>query len=367
MNFKKYVSMLLAVMMLLAVLAGCGAQNDSQTSDDGNTPAEITNSVENPTDDTDVDAPDSDQLPDVSAKYEPVTIENFDRTVEFTEKPKRVVVLTLNSAEMIAALGEADAITAVAHNNNIVEDVLPEYYEILKNCDFPEVINSGIPTLEGMLSLDPDVVVCNSYYFNAPQIFGSMEDYQVNGVEFYITEGSYLADCTIENTYNDIRNLGAIFGKQAEAENVISNMQQRVTDVTEKVSGKEPLKVMSLDNIDEDSYYVAGGIGLAQDLITLAGGINVFEDSDKQFSVVNVEEIISRNPDVIVIHAYTYAGLEEAQAKIDVLMNTEELSEVPAVKNNNIIVVPVFQVNPSIQNINYVEDLAAAMYPELFN
>lgn len=367
MKLKKYVSMLLSAMMLLAVLAGCGAQNDSQTPDDGNAPAEVTNSEENPTDDMDADEPNGEQLPDASAEYEPVTIENFDRTVEFTEKPQKVVALTLNSAEMIAALGEADSIVAIARNANTVDDVLPEYYDMLKDCDFPEEINSGVPTLEGLLSLEPDLIVCNSYYFNAPQIFGTMEDYQANGVEFYITEGSYVADCTIENTYNDIRNLGAILGKQAEAEAVISNMQQRLADVTDKVSGEEPLKVMSLDNIDEDSYYVAGGMGLAQDLIVLAGGVNAFEDSDKQFTVVNVEEIISRSPDVIVVHAYTYEGPEEAQAKIDVLLNTEELSEVPAVKNNNIIVVPLFQVNPSIQNVDYVEDLAAAMYPDLFD
>ena len=47
-------------------------------------------------------------------------------------------------------------------------------------------------------------------------------------------------------------------------------------------------------------------------------------------------------------------------------MNTPELSEVPAVKNNNIIIVPLFQVNPGLQNVNYVEALAAAMYPDLF-
>lgn len=300
------------------------------------------------------------------AAYEPVTIENFNRTVTFTHKPEKVVVLTLNSAEILVAIGEADTIVGIARNANTVEDVLPEYYDALKDCSFPEVINSGIPTLEGLLGLQPDLVICNSYYFNVPQVFGSMEDYEANGVQFYITEGSYISNCSIENTYNDIRNIGAIFGKQAAAEEVISGMQNRLDAVSAKVNGQTPLKVMSFDSYNEDLFFVAGGVGLAQNLIDLAGGENAFADTDAQFPRVNIEEIITRNPEVIVIHAYTMSGAEDTQAKIDLLLNTPELSEVPAVKNNRIITVPLFQVNPSIQNVNYVEDLAAAMFPELF-
>lgn len=119
-------------------------------------------------------------------------------------------------------------------------------------------------------------------------------------------------------------------------------------------------------DLDETPHCLSGGVGLAQNLIELAGGENIFADTDKQFLNVGAEEIISRNPDVIVIHAYTYLGDEDAQGKIDYLMNAAELSEVTAIKNNNIVIVPLFQVNPSIQNVNYVENLAAAMYPELF-
>lgn len=361
MKFKKYLSMLLAAMMLLAALTGCGTGNDTPTSANSDSPGNVSAEVNG------VDAPDETETPDVPAGYEPVTIENFDRTVEFTEKPQKVVVLTLNSAEMIAALGEAETITAIAHGNNTVEDILPEYYDMLKDCNFPEEINNGIPTLEGMLSVEPQLVVCNSYYFNVPDTFGTMDDYQANGVEFYITEGSYVANCTIENTYNDIRNLGAIFGKQAEAEAVISDMQQRISAIEEKVSGHEPVSVMTLNNISDDNYSVAGGAGLLQNLMELAGGKNIFDDTESQYPRINIEEIIARNPQVIVVLAYTYEGEEEAQSKVDALMNTEELSEVPAIKNNNIIIVPWFQGSPSLQNVDFIENLAVAMYPELFN
>lgn len=114
-------------------------------------------------------------------------------------------------------------------------------------------------------------------------------------------------------------------------------MKEKIDKVGETVSGQSPLSVMSFDSFDEDGFTVSGGTGLVQNLIELAGGKNAFEDSDKQF------------------------------AKVDKLMNTPELAEVSAVKNNNIVIVPLFQVNPSLQNANYVETVASAMYPELFN
>lgn len=299
-------------------------------------------------------------------EYTPVKIDNYERTIEFSEKPDGIVVLTLNSAEIVAALGEAESIKGIAQNNNVVKDVLPDLYPLLSKCDFPAEINSGIPTLEGMLDLSPKLVIANSYYFRVPQIFGSLEDYQANGVEFYITEGSYVPDCTIENTYNDIRNIGAILNKQDEAEKIITDMKQRMEDVAKKVADQTPVSVMSFDSFDEDGFTVSGGTGLVQNLISLAGGNNAFADAEGQFVSVNIEEIITRNPDVIVIHAYTAMGDEDTQAKIDKLKNTPELSEVNAIKNNSIIVVPLFQVNPGLQNVNYVESLAAVMYPELF-
>lgn len=338
---KKITSILLIATVSLALFAGCGGTSD-ETSEQSATSS----------------------TSEISTEYQPVTIENFDQVTEYTEKPEKIVTLTLNSAEIIAALGEADSIVGIAQNNNSVEDVLPEYYDLLKDKPFPEALNSGIPTLEGLLGIGPDLVVANSYYFNVPA-FGTMEDYQSNGVKFYVTEGSYISNATIENTYNDIRNLGEIFGKQDIAESLIADMQERVEAVQSKVEGQDPVRIMLFDSISEDAYSVAGGSGLAQNLVELAGGENVFADVDDQFPSVSIEEIIARDPEVIVVHNYS-ADPEDAQSKIDFLKNSEELANVSAVKNDRIIVLTLFAVNPGLQNVDAVEQMAAAMYPDLF-
>ena len=211
--------------------------------------------------------------------YEAVTIDNYNLTTEYDKKPENVVCLSLNSAEIIAALGEADSIVAIQTGNNNIEDVLPELYEELKDVEIPDTINTGMPpTLEAMLDIKPDFVAMNGYYFFVP-FFGTVEDYQNNDVKLYVTEGSYVDNCTIENTYNDIKNLGSIFGQSEKAEELISDMKDRFASVEETVKDAEKVSAMAFDSISEDGLYtVAGGSGLEQQLFDMAGADNIFSD-----------------------------------------------------------------------------------------
>ena len=57
----------------------------------------------------------------------------------------------------------------------------------------------------------------------ATPIFGTADDDKGNNIHLYVPEGSYVKNGTIDNTYNDIRNLGKIFGKEDKAEEIISD------------------------------------------------------------------------------------------------------------------------------------------------
>lgn len=369
---KKTLVLMLSLTVSSSLLAGCGSQAVSSTENVQETivaessVVESSETLETQIQESEVSLAKTVNETGISENaYSPVTIENYNMTTEYTQMPTSVVTLTLNSSEIISALGAGDSVVAIARNSNVLEDVLPEYQDGLKNAEFPEAINTGIPTLEGMLGLSPDLIVANSYYFNVPT-FGTVEDYKGNNANLYITEGSYVAGCTIENTYNDIRNLGAIFGKESKAEELISDMQARIETVTEKVSDRDKVRVMAFDSMSDDLPIIAGGTGLEQNLLELAGGENIFEDIEKQFGSVSFEEIISRDPEVIIIHDYTNEE-GNAQAKIDLLKNAEELADVSAIKNDRFIVIPLFVINPGLQNVNFVEEVAQELHAEAFN
>ena len=54
----------------------------------------------------------------------------------------------------------------------------------------------------------------------------------------------------------------------------------------------------------ENNMAFVGCRCMADDLISLAGGENIFKDIDKEWASVNWEEIMQRNPDIIIIHEY---------------------------------------------------------------
>ncbi len=298
--------------------------------------------------------------------FKAVTIDNFDQKTTYNAKPENVVCLSINSAEIIAALGEGATVKAVQESNNKLDDVLPEYRDQLKDTKIPAEINTGMPpTLEAMLALEPDLVALNSFYFRVP-FFGKIDDYKANNINIYVTEGTYVSGCTIENTYNDIKNLGAIFGKTEKAQELIDNMKDSLKKVSDKVDSAEKVKVMAFDSMSDDGLYnITGGTGLENELIKMAGADNVFADVASDFSAVSIEEIIARNPEYIIIHNYTSTP-DDDKTKINYLKSQPELSEVPAIKNDKFIVVSMFQITPGLQNVNFVENVAKAVHADLF-
>ncbi|MGP1454893.1 MAG: ABC transporter substrate-binding protein [Treponema sp.] len=296
-----------------------------------------------------------------------VVIDNFNHTTTYTKVPERVIALSLEQAETLAALGLADKIISIGVGHHTFNDVLPEYRDMLKNKTTLE--DKGI-SLEYLLSQNPDFIFLSSYFFNIKAV-GTIEDYRQNNINMYISEGSYIANCTIANTYNDIRNLGKIFKVEKKAEELIASLQAREKTVTEKLKNAQPVRCFVFDSHSNEKYFTTGGTSLYNSLIKLAGGKNVFDSVERQFFPASIERIIAENPDVIIINEYEIAESgthyeNDGKRKMDFLKHTKELSNIAAIKNNKFIVIPLISIFPGIQNLNALEILAKSLHPEAF-
>ncbi len=290
------------------------------------------------------------------------SIESMGKEVYYKNSPERIVALGYDLAEMIVMLGEGDRIIGIAPSMYMLEDVKKEYRDEISQMKLlPDGQTTGVPSLETVLSEDPDFVLGYSYSFyeNAA---GTVDDYISNGINFYATEGTYVSNATIENTYNDFLNLGKILGKEAEAEQIVSDMRQRVKSVEEKVSNKEKISVFVYDYGTIDNLQSIGGVGFQNNLITLAGGENIFKDIESDFAIVSTEELIKRNPDVIVI--VEYYSPDAGKEKIDYINSLDELAEINAVKNQNFVVISGYSFFPCGQNVDLIEKLADAFYSD---
>lgn len=290
-----------------------------------------------------------------------VTIENNGRTTTYDAVPERVVVLSYSNAELMAALGLADKVVAAFPGMYVLEDVSEEYRDVVAAMPvITEGLNKGTPNLETVLDQDPDFVI-GTYYNFMPANCGAPEDYESVGAHTYANEGTYVTGATLENTYNDILNLGRIFHVEERAEEIVAEMRAGEQAIRDRMAGVEPVSVLVYDS-GEGTLYSIGGSGLENELVTIAGGANIFADQDAHYFGASVENIVDGNPEAIII--FDYSIISPAEDKIAYLKSLPELADVDAIRNERFVVVPIYAMFPSIQNIDAIETVADGLHPD---
>jgi len=101
------------------------------------------------------------------------------------------------------------------------------------------------------------------------------------------------------------------------------------------------------------------------DIIKLAGGISLFDDIDKAWARPSWEEVVERNPDVILI--LDYDG--DVEAKTEFLKTFDATKNLTAVKEGRIYSANCADMQGSVGSVGSagtVEIIARQLYPELF-
>lgn len=167
----------------------------------------------------------------------------------------------------------------------------------------------------------------------------------------------------MEDIYKEIEDIGKIFAIEDIAHKFIAEQKARIQTVQKKVRGKEPVKVLVYDS-GGDGVFTAGGTNFETLLIELAGGKNIFDDiKDKQWATVSYEEILKREPDIILIHDYDVPSLEQ---KMKDIKNDPALSKLECVQKERFASITLESVLPGNRMAYAVEKLSESFYPELF-
>ena len=335
---KRLLSMLLALVMVFS-LAACSSKTANQT--EGSAANEDSEVAE--------------------TGYTPVSITNNDLTITYEKAPERVIPYSYSTAEILVALGVGDRIIGIAATHSRIEDMQEQYISELEKIP---VLTDGLISLEGALEADPDLVIGDVYNFMERNC-GAREDYLNAGVNVYIQEGTYVEGATYENTYNDIINLGKIFGVEDRAEELVSEMKQTVSDVESKVADLDPVSVFLYDS-GEGTLYSVGKDSLESMIAKTAGGENIFSDVDGHYVDVSVEAVLEKNPDAIIVFDYFVEDGKDADGKVDYLKSLPEWADVPAIKNNNILVVPYANITPSLENAVLTQTIAEFLHADAF-
>lgn len=294
-----------------------------------------------------------------TTKY-PLTIHSCNREVTFRQAPKHALSHDINMTQMMLALGLKPSMAGYSGVTGW-KSVTPQMQTILDG--LPELA-AKYPSVETLLNANVDFFFAGWDY--GMRVGGDLtpQTLQPLGINVYeLTESCAFVmkrpPASLEDTYNDLRNLGKIFDVQDRANALIARMQAQVGEVRKDLPADKP-RVFLYDS-GEDRAMTSGRLGMPQALIDAAGGRNILDDVEASWTRVNWENVVERNPQVIVIVDY---GEVTAEQKEKFLLDNKALQSVDAVKNQRFIVIPYVQATPGIDNVLAVETLAKGFHGE---
>lgn len=285
-------------------------------------------------------------------KAEGMRFENYGREVVVAAPPQRVLTLGPNCTELFVALGLGDLVigrSLVNHSRGPLEQYAAQVNAI------PQ-LNYGSATREAILTSGADFVYALDWEISDTGC--NIQEAESYGMTVYVNSAT-----TLEQIYQEIRDLGTIFDIEETAAAFVADQQSRIQAVSDKLTGHDPLPVLVYDS-GNDGVFTCSGSNFESLLISKAGGRNIFEDlKDKQWITVSYEEVLKREPQLILIHDYDTPSVEEKIAEIKV---NPVLSQLECVKNDRFAVITLESVLPGNRMAYTVESLAAAFYPEIF-
>lgn len=294
------------------------------------------------------------------ATHYPLTIQSCNREVTFQQAPKHAVSHDINMTQMMLALGLKPQMAGYSGVSGW-KAVTPDMQTLLDG--LPELA-AKYPSVETLLNANVDFFFAGWDY--GMRVGGDLtpQTLQPLGINVYeLTESCAFVmkrpPATLEDTYNDLRNLGRIFDVQDRANALIGAMQARVAEIRQGLPAEKP-RVFLYDS-GEDRAMTSGRLGMPQALIDAAGGRNVLDDVEASWTRVNWETVVESNPQVIVIVDYSEITADQ---KIRFLLNNKALQSVDAIKHQRFIVIPYVQATPGIDNVLAVATLAKGFHGE---
>lgn len=330
---KKLISLLLACVLMLTTLTACSNENTKGENKDSAQPTQSDTKTSN------------------TGGY-PMTFDNYGRTITITKKPEKVLTLGPNCTELFAALGLEDYVIGRSLINHS-RGPLPEYADAVNK--IPE-LNYASATREAILTSGADFIYALDWEIGEEGC--NIEEVGSYGMTVYVNTAT-----TLEAQFQEILDLGKIFGVEEKAEAYVADQKARIEAVQEKLKDQKPLNVLVYDS-GNDGVFTCSGINFESLLVGLAGGNNLFSDlSEKQWVTVSYEEVLARNPDVILIHDYDSPSVEEKIAEIKA---NPTLSGLDCVKNERFAIISLESVLSGNRMAYAVESMAKDFYPELF-
>jgi iron complex transport system substrate-binding protein len=278
--------------------------------------------------------------PSVTASAFPATLTDFqNRSVTVPARPDRLVSIGPSITAFLFALGAGPRVVGV-------DDFSDEPAEAATR----EHVGGIKVNFEKVVALRPDLVL--SVKFSD----GTIEKLQSASLNVLVVDPQSVSDVAKTATL-----LGRAVGADGEA--LARSIQQRVEAVKAKTASLSvrPRVYHEIDASDPAKIFTVGPGSYINDLIDIAGGVNIAARAPSAYPQLSAEEILRSDPEIIVLAADPYS------AKPGDVALRQGWSVIAAVKNRR-----VFSIDPNLINRpgprvgEAAETYAKLVQPELF-
>ena len=285
-------------------------------------------------------------------------MDSCNRQVTFDAPPKAAISNDVNLTEMMLVLGLADRMvgyTGISGWKTLDEEMRAGVEEL------PE-LSAKYPSKEVLIGADADFFFAGWNYGMkvggevTPETLAPFDIKVYELTESCIHIGEKDA-ASMDDMYNDILNLGAIFDVKDKAYALVDGYKADLSAFTDGLAPLETAPRVFVYDSGEDTPFTAGRYAMPNALIEAAGGTNIMNDLEKSWAKVGWEPVVERNPEVIVIVNYGNVTAEEKRA---FMMNNPAFAEMDAVKNDRFVTLEYVEATPGPRNIAAVKTLAEA-------
>jgi iron complex transport system substrate-binding protein len=267
-------------------------------------------------------------------------VDDLGRRVYLAKPARRIVSLSPSSTEILFAVGLDSEIVGVT-----------------TFCDYPPQaklkpkIGSSIPNLEAILGLKPDLVLGQD--FIRPDVLAKLEQLRVP--VFLVSPK------TVEDIFGHINTVGRLVEHEREARLVVQGLRDRLAEVGRRLTRAKRIRVFYV--VNTEPLISIGSASFIHQMIEVAGGENIAGRMTMPYPKVSLEEVIRKDPEVIIFPIGTTEGIPEAEQN-----GWRKWTGLSAVVHNRLYQVQGVLVNrPGPRVVEGIEVLAHLLHPELFS
>ena len=314
-DMKGYVKILLAVMVLGLLLAGCG-KDTAKTAENAN--------------------------------YAVIT-DDMGRQVELTKKPARIVVTSASFLEPLEAVGGAELVVGRPDSKTRMPDFAKE---------LPSVGKVYQIDTEKIIACQPDLVIINK----------GMNEKLVNTLEANGIKTLVLDMKSYEDVKREVSTLAMVTGDKEKGEQLIKNMEEKIAAVKAQIP-QDKRRVSIIHSTSQGLTVqlegsIAGSVAAMLGWENVASGTKPLE-KNPDAAPYSMETLVEQNPEIIFVTSM--GKLSAIKASMEETMQSPAWQSIPAVREKKVYYLPqeLFLLSPGIHYPEAVKTMAECVYPDL--